>query len=439
MPKLRRAIQLSIALFLTWASIAMVRLPWIVGEEQDLIPTCTAIKIWLNRHVFPNQLYDTSFIRNHFLVVNTTRDQALTSEYDPMDPKKTPGIPITDRQKLTDLLRMCNQYPSTYGQVICDVQFQLPSTKKSTDDSLGYYIGLLQSKGKIIFGAAYDRRSGQYECSSIPLEKKNIGFTNRDEVSGYYFRHTLSYRQAEVVSLPFLMYARHHHAHLENSRVPGLVNIVTREGSHLCYNSFIPEMLFSKADFDRYYNDPSLQDNLLYSRHMAICDLGTIAGDKSGLTFRSLLDTVFCKKDIFIGAITGKHADRYSTLYGELDGTIILLNTYYCLELHYNEVSMLHLLISLGFFLFIAWRIVYDKQKKHKAPKTLRQYIKYVVIKRSYYLSLLGLTALSYFVFHHETNLIVLLILIEILHAIAGHVRKYRIIRQAVPDEVVVG
>lgn len=330
---------------------------------------------------------------------------------------------------------MCNQYPSFYGQVICDVQFHLPSAKKSADDSLGYYIGLLQIQDKIIFGAAYDRQSRQYEHSAIPLEFRNIGATNKDEVSGYYFRHSVSYRQPDVVSLPFLMFSRRHHTCLENSRVPGLVRYDSPEGSHLFYNSYIPEMLFGKADFERYSNDPALPGDQVYARGMAICDLGRIANDKSGITFRSLLDTSFSKKDIFIGAITGKHADRYSTLYGELDGTIILLNTYYCLELLYNEFSMMHLLISLGVFLFIAWRIVYGTKKANTAPRTVLQYVVDVLKKRLYYLSLLLLTAISYFYFHHETNLIVLLILIETLHAIAGHVRKYRISRQAVPTE----
>jgi len=430
------ALCIFITLFFTWASIALVSLPWIMEGEKDVITGPTEIKTYLNRHIFPfrNYFFDSSFIRDHFLIVNTTHDQMLVKEVDPHAPA-LPGSPVTDRKKLAKLLQMCDQDTSLFDLIVCDIEFQLLSPDPLQDSILNFYIGQLESKGKIIFGLPYHQRSDEFDTSVIVLNKNNIAATNKDPVSGYYFHHTLSYSSGTVTSLPFLLYSRHHHSTLRKSWMPGLVRYENNGTSHLFYNSFIPEMLFDRENFNDYYNDPEMtkMNITAYTNKMAVCDLGKITEDTTGYILRDLLNTSAGKKDIFIASISGEHADKHNTFYGQLDGAIILLNTYYCLELDYNKLSFWHVLISLAFFLFIAYRIVYSKRGTEHSPKTPFQYIRHEFQKRLYYLSLLFLTAISYFGFHHETNLILLLVLIEFLHTMAGHASKYRIIRQT-PD-----
>jgi len=428
--RLRLILISAIALILTTASYGLVHLPWINEEEKGLITKPSWLKKYLNRHVLPNYFYDTNYIRDHFLIVNTTRDQELTLEEERW-PGDEPGVPITSRKKLYVLLRRLYEDTSLYHVVVMDVEFQRNSTNAAIDDSLQKYVTLLTGMKKIIFGMAYDDLSRQFNSSMIHVDMENIGATNRETIEDVYFRHTLSYSGASVVSLPFLLFARHHNTGLKKSWFPDLVKYKPSASrpADAFYNSFIPEIFFDRSDFDTYYNSPSKMDASVYDKGMAICDLGKIAADSFGVLLPSLLNTGREKKDIFVGAITGEHTDTYKTIYGSADGAIILLNTYYCLELAYNHFSLWEIMVTFIFFIYIAYRIVYVKPPDKEEKELGIKYFLNGLRERAYYLLLVILTMVSYFLFKHTTNVIVLIILIEIFNFFVKHFRRYRLVK----------
>jgi hypothetical protein len=427
-----------LSLMLTLASFVIIKLPWIIEGEKEFITKPTAIRKAVNNYIPASRRIDTSFIRDHFLIINTTKDQMLTRDTSP-NAGEAPGIPITDRRKLATLLRMCDEDTGQFGLVICDMRFELPSVEPSIDDTLGFYIGELERKEKFLAGVAYDGERREYDRSVFVFGAKSIAAASYDGVSeNYYLHHELSYNNGSAISLPFLIYARHHHTKLRTTWIPNLVTYRGEGRSCLFFNSFIPEMIFGRSEFNNYEIDPEfIDENLVaYTPRKAICDLGKITDDSNGRSvLHDLLAVSGGKKDIFIGAINGRHDDIHNTLYGQLDGAIIVLNTYYCLERNYNRFYIWNMLMNLSVFLYISFRIVYGKRNEGQPPDSFWKLIRCQLKIRMYYVALVGLTVASYVFFNRETNLIALIILIEIIHGVVGYLRKYRIVKNQATEK----
>lgn len=190
------------------------------------------------------------------------------------------------------------------------------------------------------------------------------------------------------------------------------------------YNVFIPEILFDSKDFDKMkteYNSEYLDTST------AICELSTILNEKTNVVLRTLLGKKGSKKNIFIGAISHDHADMHSTLYGVEDGSIIILNIYYDLYRGSNRYSLLKIFISFLLFYYIFYKIFIKTRKTNNEPFTIGKYLWEKVKEREYWIILLLYTLLLYFVFNESTNLLVLLILIEVLRGIKEIFTHYKI------------
>jgi hypothetical protein len=419
------AIAISLSLFLTWASLAVVSVPWIFEHEELLIGQPLKIKKWLNKTICKDRFFDTSFLRQRLLVINTTNDQELVSAPKALPRTADAGTPITDRKKLARLFKMLNNAHTSFDLIVCDVFFEVPSDHKNWDDSLNKYLNELQLKRKIVFGVPYDKRSEQFEpCRFSGMDPLNMGATNKEPVSEFYIRHRLTYDKGNVKSLPFLLYERTNHHDFHPTLVPGLLSC--NSTGTLLYNSFIPEMIFDREDLDQ----ADEESRGRYDSSAVICDLGIAVSDTSDIYIRSLLNAKGPqKKDIFIGAIRGRHADKHRTLYGTLDGIIILFNTYYCIELGQNKFDPLQIGISFVVFLFISYHIVYGKRKEIKGRITFFTFVLLKLRRRLYYLVLLMLTFISFFWFNHSTNLLALIVLIEGINFVVRLARNYRLVR----------
>lgn len=294
--KLKLVLVAFFTLSLTSLSVIVVDLPW-VFDEEDFITVPTQIKQWINKDVKKNHFYDTSYIQKNFLILNTTHDQELTSDDKNILRQEDPGIPITSRKKLAELLRMLNTNDSLYNYIICDVVFEFPSFSKAWDDSLKKYMNELQIKEKILFGVPYSKNTKTFELNQYNnIDLKNMGATNKESASGYYIKHRLTFDDARVRSLPLLLFERTHNISVENTNWPGCIKYRQGKNKAVVYNSFIPEMLFTRQDFDNFYTNHLGT----YDSNTVICDLGVVVSDSTGLYLHTLLNTRSINKKIFL-------------------------------------------------------------------------------------------------------------------------------------------
>jgi len=423
---LRYAWAVLLALVLTWASVSIINIPWVVGDEAIFAQYSTRFKKVLNNNLFKGRLYDSTFIERNFLLINTTNDQELTinSSNDP-DRLKNPGTPITNRKSLKELFRMLNKADSLYQFIVCDVLFELPSVVDREDDSLKYYMNELQIKNKILFAVSGSR--GENNGISMHFQNikpQNVGSTIMQPVSGYFTRQKLIYDNFKLKSLPLLMYQRYYGIDVKQSIFPGLIIYERKGNSKSYYNTFMPEIYFDRAWFDRKY----VESEGVYDENMLIIDLGVVVSDSTGLYLDAILPTsAKQKKIVFIGAIRGDHIDKHITYYGNLDGAIILINTYHGLVLQQNIFDIWLWVISFLFFLIISWRVILGRDRDAANNTGFWLIMRHKIIDRLYYILLTILTLISSLVFNRSTNLIALIIIIEILHSLVRFLRNYRL------------
>ncbi len=192
---------------LSTASLYLVHIPWLFGDEDYFVTFPTAVKKWINIHVLPNKYYDTSFIENNFLIINVTQDQQLTKdEKDIHRQDSAAGLPITNREKLTQLFKFFSENDTLYNIIICDIFFENKSIKPNVDDTLQKYIGELESSGKIIFAIGQDALSKNKNLMMI--RKENFGITSFAPVKGNFYTEKLIEKGAFSKNLSVLMFER---------------------------------------------------------------------------------------------------------------------------------------------------------------------------------------------------------------------------------------
>lgn len=338
--------------------------------------------------------------------------------------KRDAGTPITNREKLSKLFRFLAENDTLYNIIVCDIFFQNSSPDERIDDSLRKYIAELEAKEKIIFATSTAERYAR--SNMMKVQPQNSGLASVDAVEDYYLKQSLYDKETRTKTLPLLMFERIHKINVSADK-HGLWTYNNGGQKRRMYNSFIPEILFTRNDFD------NLRSNTNYAEFdstMAICDLGAALREPDGLNLYALLHKRSeYKKTILIGALMGKHGDVHKTLYGMLDGPIILINAYYCIYLGYNRYSFLYLVVLFTTFLFISYRIIFHKDKEIPA-KTIGGFFLTKLKDRTYYLGLLLLTLVAYFFFNHTTNVAVLVIAFEFLHALVRLARNYQVIEK---------
>lgn len=425
-------ITIILAIALTWASINIIRIPWILGDEATFASLSTTIKKALNEKVLHGRFYDSSFIQKQFLIINTTYDKELTANtVNDHYRQKNPGTPITNRTRLKELFEQLNNISDRYNFIVCDVRFELPGVNAAEDSALAYFMNELQIKGKILFGLpGISNEENKAYTSIFPVIKlANTGSTNVTAVSGLFVRQQLTFEDGNVYSLPLRMYQRSDSTNVLHSPLPGLINYEQAGNTHLYYDTFIPEIYFDKAYFNRKY----LEGEGVYDENTMIVDLGPSTRENGAYLNALLPASHKLNKIIFIGAIRGDHTDIHPTWYGDLDGSIILINTYLGLVQKQNKFNIWLWVVSFLFFAIISYKVILGQETELPEHASLWKIIYKQLKERFYYILLILLTLISSLVFNRSTNLIVLILLIEILHSLVRFSRRYRLERQQHP------
>ncbi|HMU11146.1 MAG TPA: hypothetical protein PKC54_14140 [Ferruginibacter sp.] len=357
-----------ISFFLLWLSLYAFRLSWLTKPEESVVKISTGFKKFVNEHIFPGSIYDRDFIADNFILINTTEDAGLAASS-----KDDGGAPvitaITNRGKLAELFKWLVENDSLYKMVVCDLAFTDPSFNSAEDSALGKYINLLMQKDnpKIIFGGLYDEEHRKFEQSVFKDINENPGFTanTKYNMRGYGFiEYTLSAENNTVKSLPLSLYEKVNNCTAADGRIfkmgsyvgtMGLLKLKTPgKNTQRVWNTFAPEIIFDAEAIDSlgtYENASGKQADI-----PCRVRLGTAVEDEVCLPYLCSRNK---EKIIFIGAFGGGHNDTHETLYGQTDGSIILLNIYYSLTSGKNRLKVLFLVVLFVIYFLVAVDIVF--------------------------------------------------------------------------------
>lgn len=408
---------LLLAMGLTLLNHYAVYLPWLYDEGVMVKATWVKKKIQHFFHVDGHR----HFIADNFLLIDISNDVAVyadTSHVDdmgmPVDAgsiKYAPSAAGTDLVKLTALFRWLAEHPEQYNLIVFDMQLQGLDSTAATAELLGYLVELSRMKNKIIFSAIYDPASKDFISSGlikkIPEELK--GAVNNEGAGGAFFKYQLSYKKGVIKTVPLLMYERLMHDTVK----PSILSTYRYQGG-LADNLFIPEIIFQCEDIDTMKHAGAKTGDPVDTT-VSVIDLWQTVlrfDSTDGYYLRQALHTAQPRRNLFIGSFNHAHPDMHNTIYGDMDGAIILLNLYYNLINEENEFSVFYLLFTFCCFYGMAYFLV---RHPHK-PFHIRNRIVDSVLNQGWeqlqYVLFLLMTGVSSIGFNKATNVILLFLIV---------------------------
>jgi len=298
-------------------------LPFLHSEEMLLFKMASFVKtLVLEQEEKPS--------KDDFIFINTAYDKQLVNIY---DEKTGPGNrAITDRKKLAEFFKILNQKPDNHKYVICDILF------KDTSD----FDTLLEKELKRLPNViiAYDLDENGNPDIITPFAKLNKGLATYRPEEGVLLRFNLQDNDIHK-SLPLVMYEQLHHTKLKHKGFLYWLN------DHIIFHNFILNLrirdydLFERKEEERYQ----------------IVNLGYLLGSPGPNLEESILSYVK-NKIIIIGDFVEQ--DIHATIYGDMAGSLILLNAYLALVNKDNVITIPFLLFlflsySLLFFVIFYW------------------------------------------------------------------------------------
>lgn len=393
-----------------------VYLPW-VGSETDVINFATRMKRDLKSENYSRAM---DYVAKNFLLINIAHDAdtycnttygAGFCDSIPGKPDYSPCYPTVNRSRLTSLLKWLSQNRSKYNKVILDIIFKDRAIADGTADSLEYYLTTLQKDSAIIFAGVYDYNLKKFNNQPLSgvLDDANTGAVNEELTEGVFFRYRLTYNDGTVKSLPALMYERIHETDIKMGRFGLLTYQDVSKKKIRAANYFIPEMNLSPEDFDKL---PAPEGNATPDSNLARLDLWQSVRQCGPIEYfylkQALGGTAPVKKNIFIGSFSHDHDDMHKTVYGDLDGSIILLNIYYSLVKKQNQTGFWHQLFIFCSFYLIFLRIIVHPHSTYKGNNIILQNLFNWFFENLHYFLLIVMTVVSNLVFGKVTNIILL-------------------------------
>nr|WP_321414748.1 CHASE2 domain-containing protein [uncultured Allomuricauda sp.] len=259
---------------------------------------------------------------NDFVLINTHYDNMLVNE-------KIDGIPmgnisIVDRQHLLTLFRKVAKQDS-HKYIICDVLFDHES---ALDLELSKAIAA--TRNHII-----PRKDSLQETLAL-FRDLNSGLVDLATVGGTFFKYKLYNEKLKVKSLPLKVYEDIHNVQIKD------YGIFARLGEKLIFNDFVPEHRLNSY-------------NVLEAKSYPMINLNEIIR-VNDVNFDS-----YIKDRILV--IGNFNTDMKNTIYGNIPGPLIILNSYLALENGDNKISFLLVFIVLVVFACFSFIIISPKDK----------------------------------------------------------------------------
>ena len=376
-------------IFLTLLRDSLVSvLPLISDEEKRMLQITSFFK-----HAFVLQSEKPD--PNRFLFVCISWDKALMEKKDP------DGFPIgtqtiTDRQVIARFLSILNQKPDNHKFLLLDMRFD----EETPDDSV------LVAEFKRTHNYLVSYHKDNNDRPVPPVLPAKAGLADY-ETTSTEDRTIIKFSAIQADSLktsPLLMYEK---LHGKQYKAGWLVDYIDRKP---VLNTFI-------LDYRILLNADSLAANSVY-HHTYLGELLTLPPEEiHKLT-----------KDRIIVAGDFEDQDIHETIYGNMPGSVILLNAFLALENGDNAVSVGFILFLLAgytllsyrcfsqhnFFekILVSWLPVHEEIKK-----LLADFAGYVVI-------LILMSVISYFLFNIHLTILLLAIYLQIVDGIISFYRK---------------
>lgn len=448
---------ITITLFLLWLALFAFNLTWLVKPEQSLVQNSVKLKKYLNKTILEGFFYDNRFIEKNFLLINTSQDFSIGKIEEPDSINQI--VPIVDRQKLSKIFNWLKDNKDRYRFAVCDVRFTSKGIDSLGDKALQKSINhLLQDENpKIIFAGQFEEDKAAESIFKELNDASVLGNTNYDKKNELDFLdYSLVSERVLSKSLPLLLYEKSYKTKSSDGRLlkiesldgpMGLLKLNDTLGNSIrIWNNFVPEMLFSNNDISSLLSYESSPDKN-YSE-IAFMRLGR-AADSDCI---NLEDFTLHEKDriIFIGAFGDWHNDKHDTIYGQTDGSVILLNIYQSILNARSYFTPLFLFILFVSFFLISMDIVFSDVFKSLLFKLL-YYVFFFwvpililgglsilspVFKKSteafenwikeerHYFILIVTAVIANFWFNKVINIFVLILVVYLLHRIFNYFLK---------------
>ncbi|RLD66036.1 MAG: hypothetical protein DRI95_07480 [Bacteroidetes bacterium] len=298
------------SLLLSVFSLYLLNLPYIYEDELRLIQITSAIKKFIiSKEEKPD--------RNRFLFVNIAWEKQLIEKLD-TDEFPIGNQAITSRKSLAEFFKRINQKPENHKYLICDISFVDPSEddkqlQAEFDKMINYTVSYHKDENDIPQDPILNVRKSISDYTTFNVDK--------------FIKFKLV-QSDSLITTPLKIYQDIYNKKVEHAFLYCLDN-------HYILNSFI-------VDFRIWSYD--LSDNSSYKY-----DYINI-GD-----FKFLPDSAFHKllknRIILIGDF--ELTDIHETIYGDMSGPLILLNTFLAIEKGENRLSVFYLI-----FIFISFIII---------------------------------------------------------------------------------
>lgn len=421
---------LLLALALTLLNHYAVHFPWIV-DDHDILVKAMGLKKTMSMEVEGSNGLSRQQVARDFLLIDVSNDMALHCDTGanswlklPADAGKgsAPCFATIDLQKLIRLFEWLSAHPDQFNMVICDLAFEDLPINNQTRKLLLYAGALMrrQSGSKIIFAWTWDTHKQLFSESeagkSIPPKYK--GVVNEDLTSDLVLSYRLSYNNGAGKSLPLLMLERINHYSVQQSF--GGLSWFTPPGgrSMLARNTFIPQWLLDNEAIDSLQHlctrEEVFADTL--TAYMELWQTLPTLSDTSNFYLKEVLATQSTeKKNIFIGSFNHQHRDMHKTLYGDMDGAAIILNTYYSLLKGSNVITWQYYLFMYCIFWLVSVFLLFPLQNWYKGRHKWLGALLDIGIDLVQYSLFFILIFLSASWFHQTSNAIILLSAVALL------------------------
>ena len=312
--------------------------------------------------------------KKDFLFVDVSRDKQLVDLLD-NDGIPVGNLAITDREKLAELLNILAQKPKNQQMILCDMMFD---QKSPADSALETAMNKLPN---LLLSYVFD---GDKDSLKLPPFKKvKKGLANYETYNNTFLKFKLFYRDS-LPTVPIKMYEM---LHQQKPRLGWMFNHLN---DRMILNHFVTNLRIRNYDlFDitpkKRYNWIGLGELLMFPD-----DVLKICQDRI----------------VVIGSFRAE--DKHNTIYGDMAGPLILVNTYLALKNGDNVITLGWIIwLCVGFYglsFFLFWQVDFSKRKFQRLAN--RGQFKYVIRFLTYSLGLSTLSMVSFFSFGIHLNIL---------------------------------
>ncbi|MHC1737534.1 MAG: hypothetical protein AB9882_05950 [Ignavibacteriaceae bacterium] len=362
------------SLFLVFITFALLYIDFPYSDDKLVISMTSLFeKFILNIDEKPE--------RSGFLFVNTAYENDLIPKYDD-DGFPIGNLSIPNRESLHRFISRLNNLGGSNKYILCNIPFYEPSPYDSV-----LFAEMSKSK-RLIVPVEY---SADDRKSVLPANIMT-GYAIYPLYGGEYLKYRLM-KKDTVRSIPLIMYEQLNKERMEKG-FP-----VNSMGSVFAFNNVIIDYVIRKHDIDYKLTDAPYP-------FVNIRELMDLPGE--------VFEPMVKDRMILIGDFREK--DNYPTTFGDMPGTLIMLNVFLTLENGKHVISLVWLILIFIFYAILSYYIfdVTEKEKleerlsRHRVLKFLRKFIGFVFI-------VIVFSIFSYLVYNIHLNVFIIGLYLNLL------------------------